>query len=241
MMSELPLVSVIIPVYNRERYLAEAIESVFAQTYPAIELIVIDDGSSDGSAKIANRYPLIYHFQPNAGMSAARNAGIALATGRYLAFLDSDDIWVADKTAKQMAAFVADPSLEAVFGYAQHFYSPELDDSVRARMLCPDRPMLAQTATAMTIERSALLRIGLFDPVLKITADVSWYINAIERQLRQIAIPDVVFHRRLHETNNGSTQRHHANERLHLLKAKLDRQRSQQSARSNTSSHATFT
>ncbi|PSB57682.1 glycosyltransferase family 2 protein [Chamaesiphon polymorphus CCALA 037] len=230
MMSNFPLVSVIIPVYNRERYLAEAIESVLAQTYPAIELIVVDDGSSDRSAEIACSYPVRYHYQPNAGMSAARNAGIALSTGRFLAFLDSDDIWVADKTAKQMAAFDADPSLEAVFGYAQQFYSPELDDSLRARMLCPDRPMLAHTATAMTIERSALLRIGLFDPDLKITPDVSWYICAIERQLRQIALPDVVFHRRLHETNNGTTQRHHASERLHLLKAKLDRQRAQQLA-----------
>jgi glycosyltransferase involved in cell wall biosynthesis len=62
--ADFPLVSVIIPVYNRDRYLAEAIESVLAQTYPAIELIVVDDGSSDRSTEIAQSYPVIYHFQP---------------------------------------------------------------------------------------------------------------------------------------------------------------------------------
>jgi glycosyltransferase involved in cell wall biosynthesis len=228
-MTATPKISVIIPVYNRERYLAEAIESVFAQTYPAIELIIIDDGSTDRSAEIAHRYPVSYHYQPNGGIGAARNAGIELATGKFIAFLDSDDIWVPDKLAKQMAAFESDPQLEAVFGYARQFYSPEVDESFRARILCPEQPIAAYLATAMLIERAALLRVGWFDPQLKITTDVDWYIRAKERQLRQIMLPDVVFHRRIHKTNNGITQQQHTNERLHVLKAKLDRQRAQQS------------
>jgi glycosyltransferase involved in cell wall biosynthesis len=229
MNSDFPLISVIIPAYNRERYLAEAIESVFAQTYAAIELIVIDDGSIDRTAKVAKRYPISYHYQPNGGISAARNAGIALATGKFIAFLDSDDIWVPDKLVKQMAALAANPQLEAVFGYASQFYSPELDESFRARIRCPAEPLAAHVSTAMLIERSALFRIGLFDPKLKTGCDVDWYIRANERQLCHITLPNVVFHRRLHETNNGNTERHHANERLHLLKAKLDRQRAKQS------------
>lgn len=229
MNSNFPPISVIIPVYNREQYLAEAIESVFAQTYPAIELIVVDDGSVDRSAEVAQRYPLIYHFQPNGGMSAARNAGVALATGTFLAFLDSDDIWVADKLSKQMAAFKADPDLEAVFGYAQNFYSPEVDETFRQRILCPDQPIAAHLATAMLIERSAFWRVGLFDPNLKTTADVSWYICASEQQLEQTTLTDVVFYRRLHETNNGIIKNDSGKERLHLLKAKLDRQRAKQS------------
>jgi glycosyltransferase involved in cell wall biosynthesis len=226
----LPLISVIIPVYNRERYLAEAIESVLNQTYPAIELIIVDDGSTDRSAEIAQKYPLTYHYQPNGGMGAARNAGVKLATGKFLAFLDSDDIWVLDKLSKQMAAFEVDPNLEAVFGYAQNFYSPEVDETFRQRIRCPDRPIAAHTAPGMTIERSAFWRIGLFDPELKTTAEISWYIRASEQQLRHVTLTDVVFHRRIHETNNGITERHHTNERLHLLKAKLDRQRAIQAA-----------
>lgn len=230
MTSNIPLISVIIPVYNRDRYLAEAIESVLAQTYPAIELIVVDDGSSDRSAEIAQSYPLTYHFQPNGGIGSARNAGIALATGEFLAFLDSDDIWVADKLSKQMAAFEANPHIEAVFGYAQQFYSPEVNEEFRKRILCPEQPIAAHISSAMLIKREAFLRIGLFDPQLKTGIDISWYISAIENQLQQVTLPDVVYHRRLHETNSGLVERHNANERLHMLKAKLDRQRANQSS-----------
>jgi glycosyltransferase involved in cell wall biosynthesis len=225
MTSDFPLVSVIIPVYNRDRYLAEAIESIFAQTYPAIELIVVDDGSTDRSAEIAQSYPVIYHFQPNGGIGSARNTGIALATGEFLAFLDSDDIWVTDKLAKQMAAFESDPILEAVFGYAQQFYSPELEETFRERIRCPEQPIAAHLSSAMLIKREAFLRIGLFDTELKAGTDFSWYISALEHQLGHITLFDVVYRRRLHKTNNGITERHHANERLHLLKAKLARQR----------------
>lgn len=230
MTSNLPLISVIIPVYNRDRYLAEAIESILAQTYPAIELIVVDDGSSDRTAEVAQSYPVIYHYQINGGISAARNAGIGLATGEFLAFLDSDDIWVTDKLSKQMAAFESDPNLEAVFGYAQQFYSPELDETFRQRIRCPEQPIAAHISSAMLIKRAAFLRIGVFDPQLKTGIDISWYISAIEHQIQQVTLPDVVYRRRLHEKNSGITERHHANERLHLLKAKLDRQRANQSS-----------
>ncbi|MFM6199654.1 MAG: glycosyltransferase family 2 protein, partial [Dolichospermum sp.] len=222
-----PLISVIIPCYNRERYLAEAIESVLDQTYPHIELIVIDDGSSDRSGEIAQSYPLIYHYQTNGGIGAARNAGIALANGKFLAFLDSDDIWVKDKLAKQMAIFDTNLDIEAVFGYAQNFYSPELDENFRNRIRCPEQPIAAHLSSAMLINRSAFLRVGNFDTNLKIGPDVSWYILAMEHQLQQITIPDVVYYRRLHESNSGIKERQYANERMHLIKAKLDRQRAE--------------
>ncbi|MFM5888849.1 MAG: glycosyltransferase family 2 protein [Dolichospermum sp.] len=227
MTENFPLISVIIPCYNRERYLAEAIESVLDQTYPHIELIVIDDGSSDRSGEIAQSYPLIYHYQTNGGIGAARNAGIALANGKFLAFLDSDDIWVKDKLAKQMAIFDTNLDIEAVFGYAQNFYSPELDENFRNRIRCPEQPIAAHLSSAMLINRSAFLRVGNFDTNLKIGPDVSWYILAMEHQLQQITIPDVVYYRRLHESNSGIKERQYANERMHLIKAKLDRQRAE--------------
>jgi glycosyltransferase involved in cell wall biosynthesis len=225
MTSDFPLVSVIIPVYNRDRYLAEAIESVLAQTYPAIELIVVDDGSSDRSAEIAQSYPVIYHFQPNGGIGSARNAGIALATGEFLAFLDSDDIWVTDKLAKQMAAFDANPHLEAVFGYAQQFYSPEVNEEFRKRILCPEKPIAAHLSTAMLIKRTAFMRIGLFETNLTVVVDINWYIWALENQLQQLTLPDIVYHRRLHETNHSIIEHDKIRQNIHILKAKLDRQR----------------
>ncbi|MFM6552787.1 MAG: hypothetical protein ACKPHV_24585, partial [Microcystis panniformis] len=111
--------------------------------------------------------------------------------------------------------------------YAQNFYSPELDENFRNRIRCPEQPIAAHLSSAMLINRSAFLRVGNFDPNLKIGPDVSWYILAMEHQLQQITISDVVYYRRLHESNSGIKERQYANERMHLIKAKLDRQRAE--------------
>src|SRR3954454_24972846 len=97
------LISVIMPAFNRERFLSEAIESVFAQTFPDWELIIVDDGSTDETAPIANNFARLHPqrirvlSQPNSGVVAARNAGIWESHGTHIAFLDSDDIWVPTK------------------------------------------------------------------------------------------------------------------------------------------------
>ena len=102
-MQKQPLVSVIIPVYNREKFLAEAIDSVLAQTYRPIEIIVIDDGSTDKSGEIARSYAETkYIYQDNQGVSVARNIGVDAAQGEFLAFLDSDDMWLHNKLETQI-------------------------------------------------------------------------------------------------------------------------------------------
>ncbi|NCC37254.1 MAG: glycosyltransferase family 2 protein, partial [Chloroflexia bacterium] len=94
-----PTISVIIPVYNGERFLAEAIQSVLDQTLPPDEIIVVDDGSTDGSAAVVDRLastsslPMRYVYQQNQGPAAVRNHGVQVALGAYIAFLNADDIW----------------------------------------------------------------------------------------------------------------------------------------------------
>jgi len=120
-MKESPLISVIIPVYNYDRYLAEAIESVLSQTYHHLEAIVVDDGSTDQSAEIARSFAargIRYCYQVHAGIGPARNKGVELAQGDFLAFLDADDRWPQYKTERQLRAFESDPTLEMVFGQA---------------------------------------------------------------------------------------------------------------------------
>src|SRR5213594_2256660 len=96
---ESPCVSVVIPVYNGEQYLADAIQSVLDQTYQNFEVIVVDDRSTDGSAEVAKKFgeAIRYVHQANGGVCKARNTGIAVAGGVYLAFLDQDDLWLSDK------------------------------------------------------------------------------------------------------------------------------------------------
>ena len=109
------LISVIIPTYNRETYLSQAIESVLAQTYQPLDIIIIDDGSSDSSDKIVQSYvPQVrYYYQPNAGIGSALKKGIELADGQYFAFLDSDDLWVSDKLSRQMTFLTENPGVDA--------------------------------------------------------------------------------------------------------------------------------
>jgi glycosyltransferase involved in cell wall biosynthesis len=113
-----PLVSVIIPVFNGERYLAAALDSVLAQTYPNLEILVVDDGSSDRSVAIARGYGdrVQVFTRPNGGPAAARNSGLAHAKGAYVSFLDSDDLWLPEKTAKQVACLEAHPEWGVCYG-----------------------------------------------------------------------------------------------------------------------------
>ena len=111
-----PRVSVIIPVYQGDRFLAEAVESVLNQTYTHCEIIVIDDGSTDNSREVLEPYvdKIRYVFQENQGVAAARNYGIKIAKGELIAFLDQDDLWWPDKLALQVACFDAQPELGIV-------------------------------------------------------------------------------------------------------------------------------
>ncbi len=222
-----PSVSVIIPVYNCERYLAEAIESVLAQSHPAREIIVVDDGSTDGSARVVRRFSsaVRYVFQPNAGIGAARNRGVALAEGDFLAFLDADDLWTEDKLGLQLAAFAEDPGLEAVFGLAIQFHSPEIDAAARSRIHCPSRPAPGYVAGAMLVRRSAFERVGPFEAGWRVGEFVDWYLRATEAGLRERVLPEVVLRRRLHKTNQGIRERAAATDYARILKASLDRRR----------------
>ena len=114
----MPRVSVIIPTYNRRDFAREAIASVCAQTYRDFELIVVDDGSTDGTARIVEEFrqgradSIQYIFQTNQGVSAARNHGVVRSSGQLLAFLDSDDVWQPEKLATQIAFFNAQPTAQ---------------------------------------------------------------------------------------------------------------------------------
>ena len=221
------LVSVIIPVYNCEGYLSEAIESVLNQTYDLIEVIVVDDGSTDASASIAKQFaPSVrYEYQPNSGLAAARNRGVDLAQGDFLAFLDSDDVWTLGKLKLQMAAFTDNPKIEAIFGHVQQFISPELDGNVKKKIRCPSEAMPGFSASAMLIRRNSFMRIGLFDTQWKVGQFEDWYSKAIEKQLKVAMLPDLLVKRRLHQTNIGILERDSRADYCRILKAALDRRR----------------
>ncbi|HEY9704613.1 MAG TPA: glycosyltransferase family A protein, partial [Allocoleopsis sp.] len=113
-----PLVSVIIPVYNGDRYLKAAIESVLCQDYEPIEIIIIDDGSTDNSAKIAQIFgdKINYFYQENSGVAVARNTGILRSKGELIAFIDQDDLWTENKLTLQIDYLMKNPNIGLIIG-----------------------------------------------------------------------------------------------------------------------------
>jgi glycosyltransferase involved in cell wall biosynthesis len=168
-----PLVSVVIPVYNGERYLADAIQSVRDQTYQNVELVVVDDGSTDGSAAVAKRFgeAIRYVLQANGGVCKARNTGIAVARGGYLAFLDQDDLWLPEKLAVQVAYLDSHPEVGAVYCQCEVtgngglrsglYYSEPVKDDVVGIMKGPYLLM-----TSAMFRGEVLRKIGGFDEAL---------------------------------------------------------------------------
>jgi glycosyltransferase involved in cell wall biosynthesis len=221
------MVSAIIPVYNGEAYLAEAIESVLAQTFPSIELIVVDDGSTDASAAIIRSFgPTLRGIQqPNQGVGAALNTGIEAAAGNCFAFLDADDLWSRDKTERQYALLDAEPGLDAVFGMAVAFHSPELDAAARKKFFCPSEPMPGYSKSAMLIRRAAFFRAGRFSTAWQMGDFIEWYGRAKDTGLKTAMLPEVVFRRRVHAANSTTRQAARQQQYAQILKAALDRRR----------------
>lgn len=220
-------ISVIIPVYNGERYLAEAIESVLAQTYRPIEIIVVDDGSTDGSADVAQRFPppVRYRFQPHSGAGAARNRGIGMAQGSFFAFLDADDLWMEDKLMCQTITFGNDPELDMVFGHVRQFHSPELDGNTGKRLRYPAEIMPGYSHVTMLITREAFLRVGPFETKWQAGEFIDWYSRAMEKGLKSVMLPEVVVKRRIHAAHQGIHERRSQADYIRILKAFLDRRR----------------
>ena len=220
-------VSVVIPVYNCERYLGDAIRSAIAQTAPPDQIVVVDDGSTDASVQVARSFgpPVQCACQPHRGLSAALNRGIEHARGAFFAFLDADDLWVEDKLARQLDALDADASLDAVFGHVEQFASPELPPSERPRLDDALRVAPGNLAGALLIRADAFRRVGPFDPRWQIGNFIDWYLRAREAGIRDAMLEAVVLRRRLHADNLGTRERTSRSAYAQILKHALDRRR----------------
>jgi glycosyltransferase involved in cell wall biosynthesis len=230
-MKEAPLVSVIIPVYNYDRYLAEAVESVLGQTYQNREVIVIDDGSTDQSGEVARSFAgrrVVYGHQAHAGIGPARNKGVALARGEFLAFLDADDRWPLEKLERQLNAFENDPALEMVFGQALQLQNgPAWEAGVRDQNLNLPGMVPGMVPGTMLIKRAAFDRVGKFQGDWKVGEFIDWYARAVELNVRSLVLPELLLWRRIHDSNQGIRERQSVTDYARVLKAKLDRTRAE--------------
>ena len=209
-------VSVVIPAFNAGAYIGEAIQSVLRQAVPPIEVIVVDDGSTDETRAVVETFAGVTVIsRANGGIGAARNTGIEEAHAPFLAFLDADDVWPDGRLQALLAAMEANPGAEAAFGQTIQFGEGR-DDSA---------PQPGHLASGMLIRREAFDRVGRFNETLKVGEFIDWWARAQEAGIRSVAIPDVVLRRRIHTTNTGILQADSRVDYTRALRAALERRR----------------
>ena len=211
-MSSAPLVSVVIPAYNAERFLGEAIESVLTQDYAPVETIVVDDGSSDGTATIARSYAEVELLvQKNSGPAAARNRGFAASRGEILAFHDADDLMTPDKLAIQVGELLANPAIGCVLAEQELLIEegaelPFWAEGSNVPTVMPAKPAeLADEPDVhpmtMVVRREVFKRVGGFDEEMRAAEDFDWMLRAAEDGVEFARLPRVLLKRRVHPSS----------------------------------------
>jgi glycosyltransferase involved in cell wall biosynthesis len=225
-------VSVVIPVHNGAAHLAEALNSVTTQTVQPLEIIVVDDGSTDDSIRIAGSFGQRVRCleQPNRGAASARNLGMQYSAGECIAFLDSDDIWEGDKLERQLHALHESNGAALVFGGIEHFHSPELSPEERAALYCPAGISPGLLPSTILFRRTILNRVGEFDTRYRVGEFIDWYQRILDAGLTACGVAERVAWRRIHRGNLGLRDKSASVDFVKIVKARLDRQRGKSGA-----------
>lgn len=220
-------VSVIIPVYNGEKYISEAIASVLNQAVAHKEVIVVDDGSADQTLMIAERFvPLIRIVrQENRGAASARNTGVGESCGKYLTFLDADDLWMPGHTEVLLSALEEHPEAHMVLGELEQFVSPELGEDQAHHLRDELKVMPGFHPGCMLISRQAFDQVGLLNEKLRLAEFVDWFARARHENLNIHQVNQIVYKRRIHTTNQGMTKRDQMQDYTAALRDKILRNR----------------
>jgi glycosyltransferase involved in cell wall biosynthesis len=223
----LSLVSVIIPAFDAARFLPSALESVRAQTWQPFETIVVDDGSRDATAAIAEACDGVRCLrEPHRGVAATRNVGIAAARGDVLAFLDADNLWEPAKTRLQLEVLSRNPEVGYVLCHKQDFLEPGTAPPVWIDPGSLEQPTIALGPPALLVRRSVIEDIGGFDERFTIGEDREWLVRAEGAGVERVILPDVLVHRRIHDANLSAQKTStSATGWVRAVKAHIDRTR----------------
>lgn len=198
-----PLISVIVPVYNGEQFLAEALTSIFAQDYRPLEVLVVDDGSTDGSARVAESFAGARLLRKaHSGVASTLNHGARHASGELLAFLDADDRWLSGKLTRQLSELTRRPELDMVFTHARQFTTLSTATGSHEQIVATQP---AVSKVTLLIRRTSFWQVGEFAEQAIYHDFLEWYARAMAVGLQAITLPDILVERRIHQTNTGRT------------------------------------
>ncbi len=223
------LVSCIITSFNSEKYIAEAVKSILNQTYKDIEIIVADGGSTDNTKELIEKLNSHINFvaQKTLSPAATRNLGFQSSKGKYIAFLDADDLWHPEKLAKQMNCFAQNSEIDLCITYAEMFWSEDLKNE---RMFFSNHPrsksIPGYATTTLLAKKNVFEKIGEFKNNLWFTDATEWFIRVKELGLKMHIIEEPLTFHRMHKSNLTKRKSEESREEfLALVKSVLDRKK----------------
>ena len=223
-----PLISCIIPVYDGERYLREAVDSILGQTYRPLQVILADDGSTDKTPDIAAAYgdQVTYIQQPNQGYAAAKNLGLSVAQGDFIAFLDADDVWHSEKLMRQISVMKARPALDLCFTTYDNFWMPELADEQHRYQGNPmSQAQSAWSISTLVARRTAFDRFGNFHDGVRWIENMTWFLRASGQGAVIEVLPEILMYRRFNAESFTRDRTRLVNNFFPILKEWRDQQR----------------
>ncbi len=222
-----PSVSVIVAVRNGERFLAEAIDSILAQTLAPLEIVVIDGASTDRTEEIATSYPQVrHHRQTGLGIPGAYNQGLELVQGDLVAWLSHDDTWEPRKLELQVEALLDNPDWQYVVCRRRYFLEDgcEIPSGFRRELL--DEPPVAFCMETLLARVGVFDQVGVFDTAYGVAEDVDWFSRARDLSVPCGVVNEALLNRRVHDRNSSLTDTSNNDNLLHLLRRSIDRKRS---------------
>ncbi|MBN1317302.1 MAG: glycosyltransferase [Anaerolineales bacterium] len=226
MNSPRPLVSVIIPVLNGERFLAEAVSSVLEQNYRPVEILVIDGRSIDGTAEIARSFEKVrYICQTDQGLANARNEGIRAAGGELIAFLDHDDIWTLNKLGIQVDYLIQHSNIQYTISKIRLFLEQGCVLPLGYSKRLIENSQVGFTPGALVARKSLFQKIGFFNSEYAIGCDTDWFARTLDANVPMVVIPQILHYKRIHDANLSLIVRVYKEELLSLLNKSIKRKR----------------
>lgn len=199
-----PLVSVIIPVYNREKYIEEAIKSVIKQDYNNFEIIVVDGHSTDKTMDIVRLFKDVkYYTQPGSGLSEAFNYGLKKATGKFIAFQSADDVWLSGKIKKQMEILLSENDIEYTITGFRYFLDEGtvLPEGFKKKLV--NTNLHSPVFETFLCRKSLMDKIGGFDINYKSAMDVEWFARLNDNSVKMRLVPETLLLKRIHSKNTS--------------------------------------
>jgi glycosyltransferase involved in cell wall biosynthesis len=219
-------ISVILPVFNRETLVETSLRSILAQSHRPLDVVVVDDGSTDGSTGVVERFGEEVRLirQDHAGVSVARNCGLQSSHGSLIAFLDSDDVWPIDWLADAAARMEREPDIAIVHGTTEIVRTATADNH-QPRFIADGNHVCRELLGSLLIRRECFGRVGPFDETLDTGEDLDWIARAKELGCAFASISDRVLEHRIHADNMTNDSTRAKRGIAEMIKRKLDRRR----------------